>query len=297
VTNKNHILITGGTGVIGENLTKHIAASGLIPHVVTRQKKLTNISSPSIIFHYLKNDDVIDEIFYSHPIKAVIHLATFYSHDLTSQSLNKILDCNLNFGIKLLNSMNNHGCRHLINTTSCAEFDENGNYNPNTVYAASKKAFRDVCVYYAKRQDMKVTHLVLYDNYAEFDTRQKLVSIMCQHLRSKAMLNLTPGDQHLNLVHISDTANAIGIALRQNLLDSFIPKNLYCVAPKSSITVRNLAKMLEEISGIKLNAAWGALPYRDNEIMNPWKGTILPNWEPKINLEIGLSRLLKSYSN
>ena len=47
--------------------------------------------------------------------------------------------------------------------------------------------------------------------------------------------------------------------------------------------------------GYKLNINWGAQSYRAREVMVPWQnGKTLPNWEPRISIEKGLSKLSNS---
>ena len=48
------------------------------------------------------------------------------------------------------------------------------------------------------------------------------------------------------------------------------------------------------ISGLKIKINWGAIPYKEREIMSPYdQGKTLPGWFPKIDLKNGLKMLIK----
>jgi hypothetical protein len=46
------------------------------------------------------------------------------------------------------------------------------------------------------------------------------------------------------------------------------------------------------VSGRKLNIEWGGRPYRDREVMVPWKGIPVPGWKAKVNVEEGIQLFL-----
>ena len=54
--------------------------------------------------------------------------------------------------------------------------------------------------------------------------------------------------------------------------------------------------MLEEVAGRTLRISWGARPYREREVMQPWTGTPLPGWSPNIDLLTGFRDLLEERS-
>jgi CDP-3, 6-dideoxy-D-glycero-L-glycero-4-hexulose-4-reductase len=54
---------------------------------------------------------------------------------------------------------------------------------------------------------------------------------------------------------------------------------------------------MASISGRDIHVEFGALPYRDREVMTPWRGDILPGWAPKITLEEGLREFLSDGAN
>ena len=292
------ILVTGGTGFIGQNLIPQLVIAGY--RVVTTIRHNSKVDDlPTNVTQYLisKSND-IDTIFANEEIDAVIHLATNYSHEVDHKASLEMLESNIIFGSLLLSAMTRNGCYHLVNTTSCAEFNAYGDYSPNSLYAASKRAFRDICEYYVNNQELKRIDLVLYDNYGPHDQRGKLLSLLCRALVSGDKIALSPGDQQLNLVHVDDTVKALIVSLELCLRKKEYPlSDIYSVAPVESISVKLLVSTLESIYHKTLRAQWGARPYRLNELMTPWVGQPVPGWSPSVTLREGLKQQLMAATN
>ena len=53
----------------------------------------------------------------------------------------------------------------------------------------------------------------------------------------------------------------------------------YVVSSGKTVTLRELVRRYEKLIGKKLLIDWGARPYREREVMHPWRGgKILPGW-------------------
>jgi nucleoside-diphosphate-sugar epimerase len=67
---------------------------------------------------------------------------------------------------------------------------------------------------------------------------------------------------------------------------------VYAISGGQRRTLREVAATLEEAAGARLSVQFGALPYREREVMTPWIGPALPGWKPQIKLLDGLKALL-----
>lgn len=289
------VLVTGGTGFIGANLTKHLTRIGFHVVVVSRAEKnpvegLANVS----FYPDSANSNALKSIFAAHQVDVVIHLATLYKHEIPAEETAQLIQSNVVFGLEVMSVAHNVGCRNFINAASNAEFDERGHSNANTLYAQSKVAFRGFLDFYSRFFDSNIINLVLYDNYGEGDTRRKIFNLLVEHLGKEKRLDLTPGLQTLYPMHISDTVRAFSYCIRN--FDGLVETNCnrtFSVVAENGVTVRDIATIVEKISGTKLRLKWGGREYRSNEIMSPWVGEKLPDWRPRVGLEQGLSLLIK----
>jgi len=57
------------------------------------------------------------------------------------------------------------------------------------------------------------------------------------------------------------------------------------------MTLRELIDKYYHATGKVINCKWGAKPYPENIIMDPFQGQILPGWVPKVKLEDWLIRV------
>jgi hypothetical protein len=48
------------------------------------------------------------------------------------------------------------------------------------------------------------------------------------------------------------------------------------------------------VAGKNLNIEWGGLPYRDREVMKPWKGEVLKGWKAQKSLEQGIKEFIEA---
>ena len=83
--------------------------------------------------------------------------------------------------------------------------------------------------------------------------------------------------------------------LIQLLNDNIKLGNEYVLAARQRYTLKEIAALFEKVSGKKITINWGGRPYRQREIMQPWKkGKILPYWQASLSLEEGIALYLKT---
>ena len=76
----------------------------------------------------------------------IFHLAAVYAEPVSAQCVLSMIDGNLTLGASLLFAATQ--CRSqpaFVNTGTYWQFDELAGYAPNTLYAATKQAFRTCC--------------------------------------------------------------------------------------------------------------------------------------------------------
>jgi nucleoside-diphosphate-sugar epimerase len=102
---------------------------------------------------------------------------------------------------------------------------------------------------------------------------------------------MSPGEQLLDVLFITDIVS--GFSRLVDMLSSGKPVDeQYVLSSGQQRTLRSLAEDFARISGRELQIEWGGRPYRDREVMVPWKGPVLPGWEPKVDLETGIRLFL-----
>ena len=292
------ILITGASGFAGSNVVKHLLNKGYEICVVVRKSSnihlIEEFSNQINIFVYDNNLGNLIKFFKKFKPKTVCHLASLFIAEHNSSQVNDLIDSNIKFGSHILEAMKEANVYNLVNTgTSWQHFNNNNLYNPVCLYAATKQAFESIIDFYVDTYNFKVITLKLYDTYGENDVRPKLINLLNKFADEKTLLNMSPGNQELCLIHISDVCDAFEISI--NLLnEKKIGHKKYFLYTNEIFTLKKVIDLFEKISNKKININWGGRSYRKREVMKVFKdGINLPGWNPKISLAKGLKLYIK----
>ena len=127
-----NILISGGTGYIGNNLIKKLSNKG---HNITC---LYNNTDPFVFgenINWVKYHGTLDSLF-KIKIKTdlIVHLATLFSQKNSIELIDKMILSNILFGVHLLEYAKKHNIKYFINTSSYAQSIDNISYSPQNFY-------------------------------------------------------------------------------------------------------------------------------------------------------------------
>ncbi|MEQ8905488.1 NAD-dependent epimerase/dehydratase family protein [Ekhidna sp.] len=288
------ILMTGATGFIGSNLLNTLLGSHEVGILIRPNSKVNSNATNHAATGYVYdgNLDSILDAFDSFKPDAVIHLASYYVFDHKPEEIDILLESNLKIGTYLLEAMKLKGVKYFINTGTSFEHFGKEEREVVNLYAATKQAFGNLCKYYCDAGYIKAVTIKLFDTYGENDPRKKLLSLLKENLKTKKELLLSPGEQIIDIVHINDVVNAFQMVLDKmpNYKESYLEFGL---SNNQRCSLKDLVSLVEKVAGEKTNIKWGARPYRDREVMNPWKNfTPPPGWKPQITLEEGIRRFL-----
>ena len=288
-----NILVTGATGFIGTNLTRELRKQHNLFALGQFEDDSEKLGLPGIamtddiqqLAGYIKNNN----------IEGVIHLASLYLTVHTPDQVKDLVSSNVYFGTAVLEAASLAGCvKWFLNTGSIWQnYNSKGTeYNPVNLYAATKQAFIDMAKYYSDVFGIKFCTLKLCDTYGPNDTRKKILKLFKDFSESGEVLKMSPGEQKLDLIYISDII--AGFSRLVDLLASDVElADEYVLTSGRQIPLKELARLFCDVSGRKLNIEWGGRPYRDREVMVPWKGTPVPGWTARVSVKEGICLFLK----
>jgi nucleoside-diphosphate-sugar epimerase len=137
--------------------------------------------------------------------------------------------------------------------------------------------------------------LVLHDVYGPGDWRGKIVDGLTRAALSGDELDLSPGEQEIDLVYVDDVAAAFETAARR-LIGTKTPSApaTHAVATGRPVTLRALAEAVGKAVGRPVRANWGARPYVSHIPMKPGPmAPALPGWAPTVPLADGLDAVVR----
>ena len=296
---RGRALVTGATGYIGRHLVRGLLDAGCQVSVLVRPESdlhcLDDVRSRIDVLIHDGTMPGMMELMGASRANTVFHLASLFLAQHRSADVDGLVASNVLFGAQLVEAMAANGCHHLINVDTSWQHYAGDDYNPVNLYAATKKAFEDILRYYLETTPIKAITLTLFDSYGPGDPRRKLMSLLRDAALNGTRLQMSPGEQLIDLVYIDDLVSAFLQA--SALLDNqHLAHARYCVSSGKTVTLKHLVALIAQVTGKELDIEWGGRPYRPREVMLPFcPHTVLPGWAPSISLDQGIGRVMKRH--
>lgn len=284
----DRVLVTGGTGFVGRHLCRRLVNEGLEVHAIVRPTSNRSTLAPGVIVHEIADatasiTTIAKSVLPSH----VFHLATYFCGSREPTAIHRMVESNVAFGTAVADAAVQVGAG-FIHATSSWQHHGGAEYSPVSLYAATKQALSSIVRYFSEAEGLAACEVCLFDTYGPDDGRRKVLSLLLEHAESGAPLDLSSGRQLIDLTHIDDVVE--GFLLARELCSPVGPRLV--LRSGHPITVRALGRLVEEITGRRIAARWGARPERPREMYEDWTipGMSSP-WQPTIRLDSGIAAL------
>lgn len=295
---RSSCVITGATGYIGSCLVKYLLQHGWEVHIIAQPEfgyaNIENMKDKIHIFEYNHDINSLIEYFIKIEVDVVFHLAAAVIADCRPEQVSVLIQSNIQFGTEILEAMKYSSTRLFVGTGSYWQNYNSDTYNPVDLYAATKEAFEKILQYYVDAHLFRAVTLRLFDVYGEDDKRPKLLNLLKEIAGTDKSIDVSPGEQYLDMVHISDVCSAYLKAYEYLISNSDISNEIYGVYTGKPFTLKQIVAEFEKVLDKKITVNWGGKPYKKREIMNP--ATVysqLPNWCPYVKLSDGLDLINK----
>lgn len=286
------VLVTGGTGFIGTQLVRRLVADGHDVHLLAR----AGGSGPDGI-HVIEDAGTTSELadrLAGLDVSACFHLATRFVAEHGGSDVEDLLDSNVVFGTRVAEALAARRGVTFVNTGTAWQHVDGSPYRSTSLYAATKQALQDVLSYYATVGRLRVVHLKLFDTYGPSDRRPKLVNVLLDAARTGATVEMSPGEQLIDLLHVDDAVDAFLHAWRAASEE----ERSFAAPSGDARTVRSLVATVAQVTDRRVDVVFGARPYRETEMFTPWHvAPRPPGWAPAIPLEDGLAEVWRSRSS
>ena len=284
------IFVTGATGFVGRHLVpKLIEANHEVLELtrdVQKSQKYFGDNTQKVIANGLQAN--LQKSIDSFKPEIVIHLAAYLTAADSYETMKQLTKTNIDLFCDVLDAIKNIDLKLFINTGTFAEYYlGDDTLNPAYLYAATKTASRSFLDYYSKAYNFKQATVVPYTIYGGIDTQKKVIDYIYDSIRSDEFVDMSPGEQVLDFIHIDDVTDFY-LQLVEKVED--LPqKNNYKLGTGKGHTLKEIAYMIETITGMKTKINWGAKDYRKTDVMYAVAPKInLYEWNTKISLYDGL---------
>jgi len=282
------ILLTGGTGYLGSKILKQLVDNGY--NIILLKRSFSNPVRIKEYINKIISYDIdlvpLERIFSENTVDTIVHCATNYGRGENDPL--HVIEANLLLPLKLLELGKKYHVKSFINTDTI--LDKRINY-----YSLSKKQFKDWLIVY--KQDYTCINVLLEHFYGAGDDATKFVTYIIHNLlKNVDKIDLTKGEQRRDFIYIDDVVNAFEKII--NSLDNF-NQDFYEfeIGTNHPLSIKQFVELAKHLSGNKhtlLN--FGALPYRENEVMNYNVNTSEISklgWKCNSTVEEGLKKMIE----
>jgi len=283
------ILITGGSGFIGQNLIKRISFNSEI--VILDKAPLPNyINNSQIIFHQKNLTNIKNIIHLFEGVDVVFHLAADISIKYCIEHPNESLYNNTLINNNVLECCRINNVKRVIFSSTAAvykqkntnsEYSEDDNIAPLNPYSASKAYGENLCKVYWNLYNVETIILRYFNVYGNLNVKSNYTAVLNNFLysykNSKPLYINGDGNQTRDFIHVEDVVNA-------NILASTIKLKeygeIFNIGTGHSVTINEIAQMMSN-NIIYKPALNGELYY---SCANIQKANNLLKWRPQKKL-------------
>ena len=301
-------VVTGGAGFLGSHLCDHLVSKGYrvicIDNLDTGSlQNVEHLRGDEFLFI---NQDVTLHLDIDEPVDVVFHLAALASPiDYLRMPLHSLK----------VGSYGTHNAlglakfkraRFLLASTSEVYGDPQvhpqpetywGNVNPigpRGVYDEAKRYSEAMAMAYHTQQGVDTTIARIFNTYGPRmrpSDGRAVPTFVRQALEGKPLTVFGDGTQTRSFCYVDDLIRGL-VALAES--GEHLPVNL---GNPAEFTLNELAEVVLRITGSKSELVYEALPVDDPQVRQPdiTRARQLLGWEPEIQLEEGLRRMLPSF--
>jgi len=303
------ILVTGGAGFLGANMTRKLVELGAEVTVLVRSTsnlwRLNNIMSQINLFKgELADSNFLEHSLYKTNPEIVFNFAFPSGHPAQQYDRKKMLSIGLMGTYALLCASKQAGVARFIQIGSSMEYGpsqsphkESDAIRPISIRGVGKGTSTLICTQFACEFNFPVNILRLYAVYGPMEQSNRLVPQACRAALTGNKLSLTPPGIMHDWIYVDDVSDAC-IKACDAQLD---PGEIVNVGSGKQYANEEIVHFIETISDTKITTVPAAHPQRKFDTTywraNVSKAKTLLGWSPQYPLQKGLKLSFKYWKD
>jgi len=308
------VLITGGAGFIGSNISDYLLLKGHNVIVIDnfdnfycKEKKINNFKHNlnNKLFHFIEGDirdnKTLENTFKIFKIDLVIHLAarSGVRPSITHPAI--YFDVNISGTLNILESMRNYGVKKMIHASSSSVYGNNVKFpfseaddadNPISPYASSKRATELMIRTYCNLFEIDAVILRFFSVYGRRQRPDLIIhKFFHQIINSQPIEIFGNGLSSRDYTYIDDISDGLFRSM-QYLVKNSNTCEIINLGNSNPISLIDLIELIEKITDKKSIRKYSSFQIGDayKTFADIQKAKSLLAYDPKISIEEGLAR-------
>lgn len=288
------VLITGGTGFIGQNVVDELLKRGWEIHSMVYPDLLEDINGVTQYKINLLDYNAVEDFFKKHSFENLIHLAWYVGKGCHGSNMN--LDW-INASLHILKCFSENDGKRFTGAGTNSEYEYKYGYlcedstptDPQTMYGNCKNAFYNIAKVYCKQNGISFKWPRIFNLYGPSEKPQRLMpSVINSCLKGEDVL-VSDCLKYQDYLHVKDTARGIVKVFESNFEGAI---NICSAQP---VQLRTIVEKIAQITNFKGKICWGAIPaaFGDEIVVGNNEKLKSLGWEQQYSLEEGLKETIE----
>ncbi|WP_294658784.1 NAD(P)-dependent oxidoreductase [uncultured Fusobacterium sp.] len=268
------VIIFGGCGFIGKNLTKYlkkfydvIVIDKYIDDIFLKENKIE-------FYQYdFENIDQLKKIIDEEKPNYIINLISYVTSVRELSLFPKMINSNLDILLKIYETTKDLENLKLVMQFGSGEeygniespFTEIMKEEPVSPYAIAKLLTTNTALMLYKNYNYPICIVRPSNLFGKYQAKDKFIPYILEKLKNNEKILTTFGEQKRDFISIDDFVNIIQKLLEKS---SLIRGEVINVGSGISISLKDIILYLKEKLNSTSEIKFGAIPYRENEMMN-----------------------------
>jgi UDP-glucose 4-epimerase len=298
------VVVTGGTGFVGANLTRRLLRDGHEIHLVVRPEhtawRIESIRR-EVGVHVVALTDLCRLTTLMSEVKPdwVFHLGAYGAYP-TQHDLNQMIQTNLHGTINLVQACVAVGFEAFVHSGSSSEYgfkdhapSEDELIEPNSHYAVTKSAATLFCQFTARHNDVNIATLRLYSVFGPYEEPTRLIpSLIIRGLRGE-LPDLVDPSVARDFVYVDDVNDAFILAASQPFSTC---GRIFNVGTGVQTSIREAVDEARQLLRIAAEPRWGSMANRSWDsaswVANSSSIREKLGWNPRYSFAAGFEAFL-----